>query len=285
MRSIRPLGLAVIVTAVTLGCGAPVPPGEPGDHAADSLVSAELAFARAAEEGDVAEAFLGALADGGVVFRPGPVNGRERFESAPPSDALLAWEPTVAVVSADGTLGFTSGPYRFSPDRSPDAEVAHGHYVSVWRRPPGERWRLVADIGIDHEPGAVMEGPVRTTPGNPEATASYATLLEAERAEVGCADRATSDVRVYRSGRAPAEGVALACELVESTTGMGISDPTGGEIAGSGDLGFTYGTLEGESPTAGPSRFAYLHIWRRESTGWHVLVDVALPWPETPPPS
>ncbi len=279
-REIARAGLAALATLMALGCD-PADVAEPVvETPSASLERAERAFARSAAEGNVADAFLAVLAEDGVVFRPGPVNGRERFEAAPASDALLEWEPKVVETSADGTLGFTTGPFRFAPDRSGTAETLHGHYFSVWRRSNGEAWRLVADIGISHAPGPVVSGRTRETPGTPAPGTSLADLVEVERAgSPRCADRAATDLRVYRPDRPPVEGIADGCDLVDATTGVGVAEPVGGEVATSGDLGFTYGAF------AGATRHAYVHVWRREEGGWRLLVDVALPWPEPDAPS
>jgi ketosteroid isomerase-like protein len=64
-----------------------------------------------------------------------------------------------AVTSADGTLGYTRGTYA-SPMLAPDGQevVERGKWVSVWRRDPEGRWRIVVDIyntdapPPDHQP-------------------------------------------------------------------------------------------------------------------------------------
>ena len=93
------------------------------------------------------DAFLAVLAEDGVLFRPGPVNGREWFESIPPPPGVLAWDPVHAEVSKAGDLGYTTGPWRYDLD---GRDAVFGHYVSIWRRAKNDSWRLVVDIGIGH---------------------------------------------------------------------------------------------------------------------------------------
>ncbi len=51
-------------------------PPEPANGSSASLVAAELAFAKQADAENIRAAFLAVLDEDGVLFRPGPVNGR-----------------------------------------------------------------------------------------------------------------------------------------------------------------------------------------------------------------
>ena len=74
----------------------------PGPDALQSLVDAERGFSRMSVEQGMKDAFLGNLADDGVVFQPLPVNGRRVWEARAKSPATLIWEPAFAEVSAAG---------------------------------------------------------------------------------------------------------------------------------------------------------------------------------------
>jgi ketosteroid isomerase-like protein len=59
----------------------------------------------------------------------------------------IAWQPAQAELSADGSLGYTSGAntLSFAGSRGQPIAIA-GRYVTVWRRVPGGRWKCVVDI-------------------------------------------------------------------------------------------------------------------------------------------
>lgn len=67
-------------------------------------------------------------------------------------------------------------------------------------------------------------------------------------------------------------------------------DPERGELAASGDLGFTVGRFESRPPEAAGADVAstgqYVTIWRKDASGaWKVLLDIGAPDPagqETP---
>ena len=111
------------------------------------LVAAERAFAADASARGTRAAFLAALAEDGLVFEAGPTSGRRHWESRPEDGSKLEWAPEVAEVSAGGDLGYTSGPWQFTPPGA-EAPVAFGHYLSVWRKGADGRWSLLIDHGV-----------------------------------------------------------------------------------------------------------------------------------------
>src|SRR5216684_2628916 len=64
-----------------------------------ALVEMEHAFAKAAATKGTRDAFLEFLADDGIIFQPGPVNGKKFWTERQPRKGLLSWEPVFADVS------------------------------------------------------------------------------------------------------------------------------------------------------------------------------------------
>ena len=87
------------------------------DANARSLAAAESAFAQESVAKGVRTAFLRALSDDGIVFQPGPQNGRKAWEARKDSEGVLLWQPVLAVVAASGDLGYTTGPWTFKRPR------------------------------------------------------------------------------------------------------------------------------------------------------------------------
>src|SRR6266404_8866199 len=91
-----------------------------------ALVEMEHAFAKAAATKGTRDAFLEFLADDGIIFQPGPVNGKKFWTERPSRKGLLSWEPVFADVSRAGELGYTTRPWEFRPDGPDDQPVAFG---------------------------------------------------------------------------------------------------------------------------------------------------------------
>ena len=230
------------------------------------LITAERAFARASVENGMMVAFLEYLAEGAIVFRPRPVDGRKFYAERGPSDAVLSWGPAFAEMAHSGDFGYTTGPWESRP--KPGEEPKNfGHYVSVWKKQKDGKWRVAVDGGIPHKQRVAVPAKVDlpSRAGQPRANAIPAELLafDSDYSNGHFAD----DVRVYRAGAPPAQGkAALANEP------RVLSKTAGADMAASGDLGYTYGIAE----AAGGTLSSYLRIWRRVGGRWRVALDLAL---------
>ena len=105
--------------------------------ALQDMVKTEQAFSKMAEEQNARDAFVAFIADDGLLFRPGAVNGKQWMQEhpVPPSDKnpLLAWQPAFAGMSVSGDLGFTTGPWESKADRSDQTPSGYGDFVTVWK--------------------------------------------------------------------------------------------------------------------------------------------------------
>ena len=247
------------------------------------LVAAERAFAADASARGTRAAFLSALADDGLVYAPGPTSGKRSWEARKDEGDRLEWAPEWAEVSAGGDLGYTSGPWRFTPAGA-EKPVAAGHYLSVWRKGADGRWTLVIDHGIGHREQAFPDVVIRrgslTLGDAPTWPVGAAELRNADLLPAGeLSPRVVSaDFLRFRNGALPdanAEGAALPAPGARLDTGQVISS--------AGDLAASWGGGEGQ-----PS---WLRIWRRPSAsdapgkGWVLAVDLVRPAAPAPAPS
>jgi ketosteroid isomerase-like protein len=118
----------------------------------DSLVAAERGFASASVAKGTREAFIMNLADDSTLFRPHAVAGKKWMMEQPARPGLLTWKPIFADVSASGELGYTTGPWEFRRNGPDDKEVAHGNFVSLWKKQADGTWKVVVDTGISNPP-------------------------------------------------------------------------------------------------------------------------------------
>lgn len=274
------------------------------------LVEAERAFSHDAGDRGVRSAFLEHLADEAIVFRPGPVPGPIYYRDHPERGGSRTWDPSYAEMSEGLDFGYTLGPYEA---RTPEGELRHGHYVSVWRKQKSGRWRVVIDGGNHHPaPLQVAETfeyrPLPTGRGTPTPTdtaSEWVRLQTAEKALISAlTDKsrgsqallqfATPDVRYFPAGAFPVAGRGAVEAALLGQKDELTFEPAGGGIASTADLGFTYGKATRKAAANAPLRDGgYLRIWRRTSGGvWQVALEltstedtpIAKPTPTTPPP-
>ena len=263
------------------------------------MVLTEQAFSRMAAEKNTRDAFMAYIADDGLLFRPGAVNGKKWMTEhpVPPSDKrpLLAWQPAFAGMARSGDLGFTTGPWESKPDINDEKPSAYGHFVTVWKKQPDGSWKFVVDLGISHPqsggPQTLWKPEDKTITPKGQITVG----VDAERKALLKKDRAYSEdslntgfvnafrlyasphIRVYRNGSLPVIGRDEAIDLIRVPGGMGWT-PRGGDISGSADLGYTHGVYEiTDNAKKVVEQGSYLRIWKVEQGGWRIVLDVTNP--------
>jgi ketosteroid isomerase-like protein len=278
-----------------------------------SIVEVEGRFARAAAQKGTREAFLEFLAEDGVIFRPGPVNGAEWFAEHEAAPGLLSWRPTYAEVARSDDIGYTTGPWELRREGSEGDAVTYGHYVSIWRRNPEGSWRLLLDTGVSHDPPRAVPSEVEFGAGaadDPESVPS--ADAEAERDRLLALDRvfsensesfgavaayvsfATEDIRFYRMNVFPAKGKKELRKTLNAMPGLYTWEPEAAGVSRGGGLGYTYGSSKlevshvEETETERTETFtgevkygAYARIWRKDIDGnWNLALDIETPMPE-----
>lgn len=272
---------------------APPPPGAAPSPAA--LVEAERAFARDAAANGTRAAFLKWLAPTGVVFRPGPVNGRKAYEAAKANSAVLAWEPAYAAISERGDLGWTTGPWAWRPDRGRN-DSAWGEYLSVWRRQADGGYLAALDIGVSHAkhagpaapplflaPAAAPRtgrGPLDRRRSLWKADADYGALAKQGGMAVALERFGAERVILLREGLPRVVGLVAACDTARAREGSATLMSHAQFLSEGGDLGYTYGSIvSGEA--AAPDSGYYVHIWHRGRTKpWELAVALVQPLPK-----
>jgi ketosteroid isomerase-like protein len=259
-----------------------------GQSALQEMVKTEQAFSKMAEEKPTRDAFLAFIADDGLLFRPGAVNGKKWMleHPVPPTDkkSLLAWQPSFAGMSASGDLGFTTGPWEFKVDVKDEKPAGYGHFVTVWKKQADGTWKFVVDLGISHPQSG---GPLtlwqptdvtKKTSFKPvDQTKAQQELLDRDRSY--SSDKfpayASPEVRLYRPGYLPYIGSQAATEALSNTNGQIASQPIGGDVSRAGDLGYTHGTYEvTDDAKKVIEKGSYMRIWRKEGNVWRIVMDV-----------
>ena len=254
----------------------------------DSLVAAERAFSKTSEDQGTKAAFLAFMADDSILFRPGPILGRPWTEQRPASPGLLTWRPVKADIAKSGDLGYTTGPWEARAKGKDDPNVAHGQYVTVWKKREDGSWKLVTDIGNVHPkresaPAEALKLAPAEVAARGGAADSEASLLAADRSPAIYTDALADDARILRNGAFPVIGKEAVRGFLKDR--KMTWEPLKGETSRAGDFGYTSGTYE-ETPAAGnPGKGHYLRIWKRQGgDAWKLLLDITNPLPPPPPP-
>jgi len=267
------------------------------DDAFATMTDAERAFAQASKQHGVRAAFLEFLDDDAVGFEPSLGRAKEAWQARPvPADPLattLSWQPRAGDVAASGDLGWLTGPYVYVPNGDV-SHTAFGCYFSIWIRRGGAPWRVLIDAGVSTAEPCAFAGDgitrLASTESAPQAAtagASKSSLLDQDRsldtraAAVGLADAFGSllhpHARFNREGKQPLVGSAAVIEFLRSRPGSWTLVQRGGDVARSGDLGYTYGEYDQKENIRTTEAGYYVRVWRRSATGWQVTFDTLVP--------
>lgn len=151
-------GTAVMLAGVLTGCAGAPPVDLEAQRA--SLMEADRAWSETV--GD-AEAFAAVFEPDGRMMPPegqvatGPQAIQETAQQLFSTEGLtLSWKADSADVSADASLGYTTGTFEIAvpgPDGNPIART--GVYTTVWRKQADGSWNVTVDCaGYDSPPPA-----------------------------------------------------------------------------------------------------------------------------------
>jgi len=257
--------------------------------ALNDMVKTEQAFSQMAQDKSIRDAFMAYIADDGLLFRPGAVNGKKWMieHPVPPSDKnpVLVWQPAYAGMAVSGDMGFTTGPWEAKADINDEKPQGYGHFVTVWKKQADGTWKFVVDLGISHPQSGgpqTLWTPAETPKKEfkpVDVPIARETLLERDRNYAAAvlsrgfaksyAAYAARAVRLYRANNLPFIGREAAIEQLSKTTGEVKWIPIDGDVSSAGDLGYTHGTYE-----AGDERGSYVRIWKKQNGLWRIVMDV-----------
>ena len=254
-----------------------------------SMIDAENAFAKYSKEQNTRDAFLMYLTDSTVLFdKNGPMKGKKSWTDRSPNSSLLFWRPVFVGISKSGDLGFSTGPWEWSPTKESAKPEAHGYYATIWQKFP-EGWKMALDLG------ALMPGP---NPNNAPLHSSNPKGVSRKSAAKPKMKDAFLDVDKKYNNKLNEVGIALIKEdfskdgLILRTgsfpryypfSDLSASEhkfkfsPLGGAIASSNDLGYTFGRVRLEPTEGGLAKSAdanFFRVWKVEDSVWKIVLDV-----------
>ena len=258
-----------------------------GIHAQSSqafreMVASERAFASLSRTSSTRNAFLNYLTDSTVLFMKGkPVKGKQSWAERPVDTTLLFWEPMFGGTSADGMMGFSTGPWQWSKGRNTQPEP-FGFFASVWTKRSGS-WKLAADIGISFPENyqakklTRLETPASTTKqarqNIREADSVFSDALAANATQV--TTLLSPDALLLRDGLQPFTRNEL--HKLNATARQLKSRQFGCETTAGNDFAFCYGSVEisPEGDQADTTHAGYLRVFSINDRGfWEVVLDV-----------
>lgn len=259
-----------------------------------AMVEAEKKFYETGQEKGTRAAFLEFLSEDGIVFRPGPVNGKEAWGKREETGLDLVWEPTFAVIARSADFGYDTGPAKWRANKEGENFTGHGQFISIWKKQKDDSWKVALDCGIENPAPTSKPETLRTVvpdelkasvdlneaqKGRWEAQQKFTQAAKADSA-VATLKFAGEEIRVFRDGHFPSVGKEAARPLLDATAGRMTFEMLGADMSRSADLSYTYGRYSKLRPK-GTEQGHYFQIWQTDNSGaWKLVLDWAQPVPE-----
>jgi ketosteroid isomerase-like protein len=259
-----------------------------GQSAEQKIYDTERAFQAAAAEKGINAAFIQYLTKHAVMFMPGPVNAHEAYAKRTDSTGSLTWNPEVIRVSGNGVLGYSIGNSEYRAKGPNDADVAYGHYLSIWLRQPDGEYRAVLDAGVHHPKPTTVEsvwtGTAAAKPSTGPASAGDASVAFYTAAERNGSTKAygsflADDAIVLRKGEQPFRGRKAAVSFLEKQKKQ-INFARRKSFIEAGDLAYVYADYTMTGRDSGQTeKGSFVQVWRLIDGKWKIAADVLLPLP------
>ncbi len=107
-----------------------------------SVIAAEIAFNRLAQDKGQWTAFRETAAKDAVMFVPEKVNAQTWLKGRKDPAQAVKWAPSIVYVSCDGGLAASTGAWTH-----PDGSA--GYFTTIWRRDDKGAWKWILDHGDD----------------------------------------------------------------------------------------------------------------------------------------
>ena len=105
-----------------------------------SVIAAEIAFNRMAQDKGQWTAFRANAADDAVMFVPQKVVAKDWLKGRADPPASVKWSPSIVYVACDGNLAASTGNWT-----RPDGSA--GYFTTIWRRDKKGAWKWILDHG------------------------------------------------------------------------------------------------------------------------------------------
>lgn len=262
-----------------------------------SMREAERNFAKASVSIGRNSAFTEYFAEKSLIYTDRWLtNGKQYSKERKASTVVLKWEPEFMDIAASGDFGVSTGPWEVQEYRPNSAPLATGYFLTVWKKQPDGKWKVILDGGsetpVTKNPDHRFSFPKGSDKAvkNPfvsDAGVSATGLLAAEKQLITEWTKMpvpatyqhflSPNSRIQLNGHLPTTDRDTINTLL---TGLGkkiIWKTEGSDIASSGDLGFTYGSLLTDENT-GSSKGHYVRVWKKDAkTGWKILIEMINP--------
>lgn len=272
------------------------------DAAHDELLRADLGRADSVARLGFADGLSSSFADDIIYLRGGlPIlRGKAAAKAVVAAESIgtgaaVRWQPVRAEASKDRSSGYTYGYAIYSLPQAGSPTIRVDRYIAYWRKETAG-WRIAGyaeTYGIPPAPlalpagavaGVLADVPMSRTRAPVDAIRAADLDFSRDAARLGTGEAfrryAAADAQIFSPLGEFVTGPSAITASFSPPIGKSsfVWHPVEGEMAKSGDLGFTVGnaviTGQREDGTAVLRHSKYLTVWKRQADGsWRYVLD------------
>ncbi len=271
----------------------PVMAQEPDSSSALSeMRDAERHFAQSSVMHGRNAAFVESFAEESVIFTDKWItNGKQFWKERKEAAVVLKWEPEFMDIAGSRDFGISTGPWEMQEYRPNTSPLYTGYFLTVWKKQPNGTWQVILDAGSGTPPPAgsihsfsFPKGADKPVPVNKITVSDKNELPDIENQMLNAwknnpvlstyTSFLAQDARIQNVGHLPAINRDSINKFVSGFDKTLSWKTSGSGIAGSHDLGFTYGYLFTKGVQDKPSGH-YVRIWKKQ-TGekWVISIEM-----------
>jgi ketosteroid isomerase-like protein len=268
----------------------------------DELLRADLGRADLVTRLGIADGLSSSFADDIIYLRGGLplLRGKPAARAVVAAESIgtgatVRWQPVRAEASKDRSSGYTYGYAIYGQPKAGTTSIRVDRYIAFWRK-EAAGWRIAGYAETYGAPPAPLALPAGAAAGVMADVAMSRTRASVDAIRAADSDFSSDATRLGTGeafGRYAADDAQIFSPLGEFVTGpdaitasfgprIGKSSfvwhPVEGEMAKSGDLGFTVGnaviTVQRDDGAPVVRYSKYLTVWKRQRDGsWRYVVD------------
>ena len=261
----------------------------------DALYGAQESFSKKASSDGEGPAFISALTDDGIIFRPAPTKGlhfwKDNSDAQPTT--MLDRRISFADVSSNGLMGYTTGMWKSSQKANGKPVERAGEYVTIWERRNGEGFKAVLDITTRHDDfdsirsngggrAAVQDANSRGWSATNDAYKFLRTSMQGGGLAAALNAVTMDDVRLLIDDEPPIVGKKKVSEAARLYTAMGF--PESVAIYQSGDMAYFWNQCRYQNSSEGVERGNCLQIMKLREKKWWIVLAVFSRLDDAKPP-
>lgn len=276
---IRIVSLVVLILSAVA-----IASGQSDGPRSQSVAEAQTEFQRALARNGQKAAFLEFLSDDSVVFQPDAMNGKEYWNSVKSDpEGKMFREMFYLDMASNGMVGYSTGRWEWTP-KGKNQPAERGHFVTVWAKRQGGRFRAVIDLTTTEDEAAVKRDKDRIPKeivGEPNKRGWSAAdpsmnflkaAMSGSRLGGAYSIYAADEIRLIREGDPPIVGKKRV--MSETENYRSITYPKRVVLNESADMAYVWNPCEYADSDEGVERGNCLHIWKLRDKKWYITLSV-----------